>query len=747
MDHSKDISAYTTVAPFDHEKGTDDYVHHSEVPLEPDMGPQPPSHRSFIVKLGLWNAFVLISGAVASFLAMAFLAFLWAGSETARKGDRTPALWFHIVDNGWATRVVTVASVLIRLATAAQMGVFAALMAAWTLETTGASAEHLPMLSIIRTVNNGPQSHVWNVLHSIRIGTRPFYSLLVVLAILDALALQFTSTLLITDFRSTTIVPGKTFDWVSYSARDPYDAEAGSIQAGNGVDFFQSGPAAYARFAEMVGQSHAGADYDDTGTTLRAFLPFGASETRSLLRGYDGPAMLIDSRIRCGLPSMAINNVSSLVNSAGDGTYEIAIAGQVGLQGLLPGQTADGEDSDSDGSFLMTAVARTAWANSTDWRLSYALALHTSGFRGFSDSVLDPFDTGSVPLLLMNVTGDGWQSTIDEALENLVNNNVSVPEQIPFGPFDWEEAASGIWTNLRPSNVTADIGLSATLCFANLRSSSYSVHVDGGADFSEPKNMPWVAESKTFDTTMVRRMLGTHSKNLSLQDRGILELHAPSDGNWTTQLLNDNSSEFVTAPLITGLSKLVSPQLDSTYRGVPVKNWGASAAFTPFSAYNGVHKTHAALFQDVIQSTLSPALAFQAFFTVIAQMTYYDQLPQFDIGNTATFAVSQRVDVPNQWLGFGVVTGLLGLHAVLVGAAVVLFLRRTRHSLLGNAWQAVAQVSSADTRETVRCASNMTDREVGRMLRMGRCEGGDVVLRTGADGATSQAVYRRGEAW
>ncbi|KAJ8109437.1 hypothetical protein OPT61_g7464 [Boeremia exigua] len=78
----------------------------------------------------------------------------------------------------------------------------------------------------MRTVDNGPQSHVWNVFHSIRIGARYKYSIIIVLAILDALALQFTSTLLITHFKNTAIVPGAAQSMVYYNAHEQYDDEA-----------------------------------------------------------------------------------------------------------------------------------------------------------------------------------------------------------------------------------------------------------------------------------------------------------------------------------------------------------------------------------------------------------------------------------------------------------------------------------------------------------------------------------------
>jgi soluble P-type ATPase len=59
------------------------------------------------------------------------------------------------------------------------------------------------------------------------------------------------------------------------------------------------------------------------------------------------------------------------------------------------------------------------------------------------------------------------------------------------------------------------------------------------------------------------------------------------------------------------------------------------------------------------------------------------------------------------------------------------FLQKMDHSLLGHAWQAVAQVSSSDTMGTMHHASNMTDLEVKRVLRMNTYEDNEVVFEDG----------------
>lgn len=738
MEYNRDMAISSTAVAYDKNEKTRDYVHHSEVPSETGMRVPCLTHRSFVAKLGLWNVIVLIAGAVASSLAMAFLALLWAGSESARQGQNTPKIWFTIAEMGWATRVVTVASVLIRLATAAQMGVFAALVAAWILETTGATTEHLPMLSIIRTVNNGPQSHIWNVFHSLRIRSKWLYSTLVILAILDAFALQFTSTILITDFgRGTTaIIPPSDDLPISYGVSNLYGDDAGNIQPGVGVSFFRSAPSTYARFAEYKTTAHLDEDYADTGETLRAYLPFGLSEERSALRDYRGPATVVDNRVRCSRPSVSVYNVSFLDTTfATNEPYEIAIAGNVVLEGSIPGATVDisGADNPTEGEFLTSAMARIPWINNTDWRLSYSTpSINSVNFGG---GLLESSNSG-FPLLLINVTGNGWADLIESA---------NFSDSFFFGPYDWKQTSSGIWTDLEPSNESLDIGFSATLCFADLTADNYAVHANAGRNFAdaELRNMTWNADARTYDTKPIRKMLGVSKQEFSPGDRGIFDLLPPA--NWTLERMNKSDSTYLTEPILSGMAGFVNTQIPYNYPFAAQMRsyWGASPTLTLYSADSSVHRTHAALFQDVIQTTRNPALAFQALFAVLTQMVYYDLLSQFNIIDNATYTMTESVTVPRGWIGFGVVVALLILHAALVVVAVVLFLSKTDHSLLGNAWQAVAQISSGDTMDTLHHASNMTDLEVKQLLKMNNYDANEVVLKTGADGGRSQAVYRR----
>lgn len=86
---------------------------------------------------------------------------------------------------------------------------------------------------------------------------------------------------------------------------------------------------------------------------------------------------------------------------------------------------------------------------------------------------------------------------------------------------------------------------------------------------------------------------------------------------------------------------------------------------------------------------------------------------------------------------------LLILYTILVVTAIIFFHSETNHSLLGNAWQAVAQVSSSDTMDVMHHASNMTDQEIKQLLMTNSYEDNEMILKTSVDSGRSQASRRR----
>jgi hypothetical protein len=83
----------------------------------------------------------MVASSLDTLLAVAFLAFIEYGASQASQGDLPPTLWLKILGKQWMTRAVTVCAILIRVASSTQMEVFAAVIAAIILETTGVIAE------------------------------------------------------------------------------------------------------------------------------------------------------------------------------------------------------------------------------------------------------------------------------------------------------------------------------------------------------------------------------------------------------------------------------------------------------------------------------------------------------------------------------------------------------------------------------------------------------------------------------
>lgn len=398
--------------------------------------------------------------------------------------------------------------------------------------------------------------------------------------------------------------------------------------------------------------------------------------------------------------------------------------GNITMEATVPGIATN--RTEEAGSFMATTMAR-IYANTTDWWLSYSMV--SVGEITGPISPINPISSGSQwSWLLLNVTGD-WTTVLTDLNTGMV------------GPFDWTQSPDGIWSSLKTIDNTIDLGISATVCFTGLESNNLWIRADSEREATESRDIPWNKENWKYDTEFIRKMLSTTIGSLSLSNRGLLRLRQPAD--WTNTVIPDQ--QFIMDSIMSSMQRLEHPDVKRYYPNYTNMDvFPQTAILTPYSRYNSVNRVLAAIFQDIIKTTGNPALAFQAMFTTMSQMVYYQALPQFSLMDVASITTSETFTMPVRWGGYVIVMALLVIHAALVITAVILFLSKTDHSLLGNAWQAVAQVSSSDTIDTIHHASNMTDLEVKRLLWMNSFEDNEVILRTGTDNGRSQAVYRRG---
>ncbi|KAK8085400.1 hypothetical protein PG997_006671 [Apiospora hydei] len=132
----------------------------------------------------------------------------------------------------------------------------------------------------------------------------------------------------------------------------------------------------------------------------------------------------------------------------------------------------------------------------------------------------------------------------------------------------------------------------------------------------------------------------------------------------------------------------------------------------PSRMVSAAHDTLIALFEQITDETDNPAYAMQTLFTILFQMQYYDRSYAFGAAGLANYDMGESVPIPVRWIGLYWTFAILALHIFGVFTTLALFLARTEVSLLGNYWQAVAQVVSADTAALLRQADGMRDKEV-----------------------------------
>jgi hypothetical protein len=666
------------------EKLTSD-VHESERNDTPSPPPPPTQKpRNFWEKLGFYNLAVLTLGTIAIALAIGFLCFLWGSAAHARHFGTFPELWFMIAWADWMKSTVTLSSVLIRVATAAQLGVFAAVVAALILERVGVPTEDLPLISMIRCLNSGPHSLALSIYNSIFTGALLPYSILIVVAILNAFALQFTSTILLQDFNNTNVVRPQQPVPIAFGITN--DAKFGeTTNVYGGTDYWKAAPVNYPRFAEYKEPGSTGANWVDTGKTYRGFLPFRESSARNALRNYTGPMMIADARVVCIKPTMSNISVDT------EAEYPTILA-TYDWNNTHPDLTpaSASEAGENAGNTINCTIPTADWfSRGHSWGTSLCSMGNVVRLLGgikpdYDDASLTSGHTSSH--LLLNVTGNitEWESSLSDG---------SVLEPV--------ESSKPLWTSFARNDVSLEI----TMCFFNPLPADYVASASTeapGKDFE----LGYSRTNGVFDTTDLRTAFGATGKILTSAERGLFQLHSVS--NWTAQqtnvLFNKTTQPFLWE---------VVQKTDSMGEGV-----GDTTFFNEYCPPQwSMHRTHAAIVQQILQTTGNPATTLQTLWTILLQMAYYDFLPEYDLTEIANYDMAVEVNVPTGWAAFAVVLGLLFIHFFLVGTAVVLFLSRTEMSLLGNSWQAVSQVMSTDTAHVVQHGATASDKEVKRSMK------------------------------
>jgi hypothetical protein len=663
--------------------------------------------------LGVMGLVIIIGGTIVTLSIFAFLAFLWFG-EGAKGGQNASWVWRWFMLGQKVTQAITLSTVVMRIATMAQASIYTSLVAAVILEKYGVPLSRVAEVSIIRSTNDGPFRLAWLLSTSAR--KSAIQALLVVTLLFTTVSIQFSSTILVSDLDFSTLVAEPR------NKSLPLFMTTDVISLNHQVNNWLGRPTAYVPFGEVPSATDStptqlGAS--DSGIVRRVFLPVPQNQ-RTTLRRYKGQGFVLNSRFVCVRP-VAETMITITVPPPFTATipFFLQIHGNISYEqtlndaGLaLPANCPDGRCFPSKFNCSLPQFQYQPTAARQGFTDSLCLPDGANAVSSAKNFTLakDPIMSYSEVFLFFrsNGTYDLWRGPNGTVLQgNFRLRNISYTQ----GEWNtYERAIGGIFADGQRDNGVLRMDMS--MCFQQVAFDFSDVEVSTDRDLSEPA-VPWNAEAKSWDTSKVRKMLGTIHSNettskLSASQRGIYTVDSVTNGRHL------NATQFFTNKLINNLYN--SPNSQNISMFMDPQGSGRSN-FLP-------HIEYQALFADILNATNRPGIAMQATLSALSGSIVNEAIPQFDAMGTVAMTSSVLVLAPRHFRGLVAVAGVVFLNLCCGTAITCLFLLRTRYSSQGNHWHAVSQIVSEHTAWIVESSTRSTDGVVE-----GRLEGVDPEVR------------------
>ena len=123
------------------------------------------------------------------------------------------------------------------------------------------------------------------------------------------------------------------------------------------------------------------------------------------------------------------------------------------------------------------------------------------------------------------------------------------------------------------------------------------------------------------------------------------------------------------------------------------------------------------LFTEIMATNQSVAAGLSSLLTVLSSMAYYERIAQFQTSDQVSQVYFETVLFPQHSRDFAALVGVLCLHLPVVVAIAIMFRRLTRYTIIGNAWQSIAQLVTPITQELLNNNTLTEDSNVSRQLR------------------------------
>ena len=680
-------------------------------------------------RIGRLTVTSLFASLIATLAIVGFLAFISFGGLDNQT-------WHLIMVRQWATRAISISTIALRTLVDLQASIAAAMIAALALESGSVRLRDAAAISIARAEAPSPLRLLWStrLISTIKHASERLNVYMALLLCLTTISTQFSSTILLADLRlgqlqglpsqnstaydfaylanlSLVPIPGGWF--VNWTVGNQYPKQ------GRTRTWLRNPPSlpSFAEYAEPV--LHQQPEVDDTGVLLRAFLPFADAQSRENIRNYSGKALELDSRVSCQSPRLT--NLSwSIIGYA---------------YGPLVGTLAPTKQADR-----LWSPQEPIPFNCTFFQQEGATSvcqIQQQVERGkASGGLISEFSNVTETTMLDQLAREKGYVTWGTSMLIIEPTTGVDPHYNPANDSNLSVTEHESWTDIATQTGVPLARLS--LCYAAWDTARLSVTMSSDQNRSEP--IPrWNPTEGLHTTPDLSDQLG-NSPGQSATARQIMVLE--NNGSWVTQ--PEDRTPINIQPWVqlfgdVADASFVPAGTAMTGNASAIMALGAQGYTPPSLIMDGMPEARsffaddnvATFFHTFHKRSGSLARALSSTITLLSSMAYYDQMPRFQETAETTQVFFVTVLFPRSHSGFLSVAVVLLVHNILVAIVIQKFLSESQFTVLGNYWQAVRQLYTAQTRDLLLVGGELDDRrmdsrpkEAGRETEKFRFVGG-----------------------
>lgn len=664
--------------------------------------------------LGYSGLFGVIGGSLWILGIFGFLTFLWFGHGNAPEAADATSLWRFIALHNYFPQTITICSVALRVVVSIQATISTSMVAALLLEKYGAQKCQVAWLSIMRSLNDGPLK-----LGGLLLSKRPraaflqIESWLTFLVIILTLALQFSSTLLLSDMNDFVILGDlnntEFGDLIVYNEDDFYAAAIGSE--------FVTQPPVYAAFGEVQAAFDAtpnGRGVSDTGLVQRSLLPISGFDERVSVRKAEGTTIVMSSQSSCIRPQIS-GQYNSEMYSVNEKDSFGSIVGTIDYATSFKaaGVNSNSLCSDTDCEAVAFECPIPSTVDNAGWQTISCIFDGVVGKGGPSsfDPVWDPEDgpwsrNATVVLVITtNMNYKDWRDVLEAT---------ALPAGEPYEEWQSYDTGSGHFFNI-------------TLCSSGFSLGRFHTSMVAPRPLHEPQTK-LVLTSYSHNTTDVQTFMGVKSPQGSHMDRNILDLEilgAPEDAPGSSPASVPVNINSLGKNITVGTLASVLMESILYYQLSPGFDVNQSLSLCYFCNTNGysVNPEISLLFSDTVAETGRAANALLSLMTTAFTAVYYTYLGTLQIPSGARVVATRNVQAPgpcstDSCPGYIAVGTLVLLHVICVVVIAALYVAQVRYSRYGNVWHTIAQLRGEDLTDVLEQAHDASDKAVERSFKL-----------------------------